>query len=115
MAERWCGRRNPDPCPLRYRCVGAARIQWCDDPGIGRLGRVPVSTRLTGRPRLVQCGGRRTCRKQSLARLKQFEYLKTLLGFAFRENPLLYVCIAVSVLSVAAEIAAMAGLLPLIS
>jgi len=47
--------------------------------------------------------------------MKQFEYLKTLLGFAFRENPLLYLCIAVSLLSVGVEIAAMAGLLPLIS
>lgn len=47
--------------------------------------------------------------------MKQFAYMRTLLRFAFRENPLLYLCIAISVLSVAAEIAAMAGLLPLIT
>ncbi|HYV63910.1 MAG TPA: ABC transporter transmembrane domain-containing protein, partial [Bryobacteraceae bacterium] len=47
--------------------------------------------------------------------MNRLVYLRTLLTFAFRENPLLYLCIAISVLSVAAEIAAMAGLLPLIS
>jgi ABC-type bacteriocin/lantibiotic exporter with double-glycine peptidase domain len=47
--------------------------------------------------------------------MKQFSYLKTLLRFAFREDPLLYLCIAISVLSVGAEIAAMLGLLPLLS
>ena len=47
--------------------------------------------------------------------MKQLVYLKTLVGFAFRENPLLYLCVAISVFSVFAEIAAMAGLLPLVS
>ena len=47
--------------------------------------------------------------------MKQLAYLRTLLGFAFRENPLLYLCIGIAVLSVATEIAAMVGLLPLIS
>jgi ABC-type multidrug transport system fused ATPase/permease subunit len=47
--------------------------------------------------------------------MKQLGYLRTLLGFAFRENPLLYLTVVISLLSVASEIAAMAGLLPLLS
>lgn len=47
--------------------------------------------------------------------VKRLEYLRTLLGFAFAENPLLYVSVAVSVLSVVFELAAMIGLLPLAS
>jgi ABC-type bacteriocin/lantibiotic exporter with double-glycine peptidase domain len=50
-----------------------------------------------------------------LIAVKQLTYLRTLLGFAFRENPLLYLCIGISIFSVATEIAAMVGLLPLIS
>src|ERR1041384_1117861 len=47
--------------------------------------------------------------------MRQLTYLRTLLGFAFHKNPLLYVCIGVSIFSVATEIAAMVGLLPLVS
>lgn len=47
--------------------------------------------------------------------MKRFAYLRTLLVFAFRENPLLYVALAVSIASVAIELAAMASLMPLAS
>jgi ABC-type multidrug transport system fused ATPase/permease subunit len=47
--------------------------------------------------------------------VKQLQYLRTLLGFAFSENPLLYVSVVVSVLSVIFELAAMISLLPLAS
>jgi ABC-type bacteriocin/lantibiotic exporter with double-glycine peptidase domain len=45
--------------------------------------------------------------------LKQFAYLKALLAFAFRENPLLYLALLISALSVAIEVAAMVVLMPL--
>jgi ABC-type bacteriocin/lantibiotic exporter with double-glycine peptidase domain len=45
--------------------------------------------------------------------MNRITYLRTLLSFAFRENPLLYLSLAVSVLSVFLEIAAMTTLLPL--
>ncbi|THJ19895.1 MAG: ABC transporter ATP-binding protein [Nitrospira sp. CG24E] len=45
--------------------------------------------------------------------IDRLTYLRTLLSFAFRENPLLYVSIIVSVLSVFLELAAMTMLLPL--
>lgn len=47
--------------------------------------------------------------------MKQFTYLKALLGFAFRENPLLYLALMISALSVVIEVAAMAVLVPLAS
>lgn len=47
--------------------------------------------------------------------MKRFHYLRALLVFAFRENPLLWACLALAVISVLAEIAAMTSLLPLAS
>src|SRR5690349_14116316 len=45
--------------------------------------------------------------------LNRITYLRTLLCFAFSENPLLYLSLAVSVLSVLLELAAMTTMLPL--
>lgn len=47
--------------------------------------------------------------------MSQLAYLRVLVAFAFRENPLLYLALLVSVGSVLLEIAAMATLLPLAS
>jgi ABC-type bacteriocin/lantibiotic exporter with double-glycine peptidase domain len=45
--------------------------------------------------------------------LRSFEYLKALILFAFRENPLLYFALLLSAISVFIEVAAMMSLLPL--
>ncbi len=45
--------------------------------------------------------------------IDRIAYLQSLLRFAFKENPLLYISIAVSVLSVVLELAAMTALLPI--
>lgn len=47
--------------------------------------------------------------------MKQLEYLRTLLAFAFARNPLLYASVAISVVSVVFELAAMISVLPLAS
>jgi ABC-type bacteriocin/lantibiotic exporter with double-glycine peptidase domain len=47
--------------------------------------------------------------------MNQLAYLRTLVVFAFRENPLLYLSVGISILSVMSELAAMASLLPLAS
>jgi ABC-type bacteriocin/lantibiotic exporter with double-glycine peptidase domain len=47
--------------------------------------------------------------------MRTIAYLWNLLRFSFRENPLFYACIVVTVFSVAIELLAMASLLPLIS
>jgi len=50
-----------------------------------------------------------------MGRVNRVAYLRTLLSFAFSENPLLYLSVTVSVLSVFLELAAMTTLLPLSS
>ena len=46
--------------------------------------------------------------------MKQWDYVSRLIRFAFRENPLLYLGIAVSLFSVAVELLAMVSLFPLL-
>ena len=61
----------------------------------------------------MQCCSNSVGRIEGQDTLKQFSYLKALVAFAFRENPLLYLALLITAISVALEVAAMASLMPL--